>query len=764
MHLRCSVCCSVKPYAAVVAVISVHWSISEACCCLVLLLVADVPSQALIRLVGSQFFRSSSATLLALVSSLGSLNRAQLARVSEMLSPFGAIYLLLLEWASPSVRPAGGHLVHHANTDTDFPSSHLLFAASHVSHCAKCYDQAPDGGYRGTLGRTLSCYCYKSRMAMGVYGVPHYFAFYIARRRLASQRSGEDGATGHINERRRALLAEIDNARFSWFHAKVALVSGAGFFTDAYDIFAINIVATMLGSLYGSGHDFSTRTLGTAQEIGIKIATPVGILFGQLLFGWLGDVLGRKRIYGLELIIIMIATFGQTVTASGSGISLIGVLIVWRVAMGIGIGGDYPISAVISSEFSSIHIRGRVMTAVFANQGWGQLMATLVSFIVVLDQMWRLIIGLGCVPAAFALYFRLTIPETPRFTMDIERNIRRAADDVDKILESETYVVDPDAVAQRINAPRATNEDFTSYFSQWQNLKVLVGTAYSWFALDIAFYGLGLNSTIILNAIGFGTTGTSVSTVPGAAAMFQNLRNVSLGNVVLSVAGFVPGYWVTFPFIDSWGRKPIQFMGFAILTVLFITMGFGYDRMIATSAGRGALVFLYCLANFFENFGPNTTTFIIPGEVFPTRYRSTAHGISAASGKFGAVIAQIAFQWLKDVHGTNKFLPHILEMFAFFMFTGIISTLLVPETNQKSLEVLSNESQDEFIQEVPMEERPGYLSGYRPAPIRLHSLDRGGPPTPMNAAIKGSLRPHWRSESSPLPSMSMSMSDLSGSF
>ena len=81
--------------------------------------------------------------------------------------------------------------------------------------------------------------------------------------------------------------------------------------------------------------------------------------------------------------------------------------------------------------------------------------------------------------------------------------------------------------------------------------------------------------------------------------------------------------------------------------------------MIASSGGRIAFVVLYCLANFFQNFGPNTTTFIVPGEAFPTRYRATAHGISAASGKFGAVVAQLAFQWLKDVGGPNKFLNHM---------------------------------------------------------------------------------------------------------
>jgi len=139
-------------------------------------------------------------------------------------------------------------------------------------------------------------------------------------------------------------------------------------------------------------------------------------------------------------------------------------------------------------------------------------------------------------------------------------------------------------------------------------------------------------------------------------------------------------------------------MGFIMLTILFVIMGFGYDKLNSTDAGSKAFVFLYCLANFFQNFGPNTTTFVIPGEVFPTRYRSTAHGISAASGKLGAIVAQVGFARLKDIGGKGKFLKHILEIFAFFMLTGIFSTILLPETKGKSLEELSNEDQDGFVQ------------------------------------------------------------------
>ncbi|KAG6333503.1 hypothetical protein ID866_5592, partial [Astraeus odoratus] len=261
---------------------------------------------------------------------------------------------------------------------------------------------------------------------------------------------GHPAALG-LNERRRAALAEIDNAPFSWFHIKVCLVAGVGFFTDAYDIFAINIATSMLGYTYGAG-----GALTSWQSTGVKAATPIGNLVGQVLFGWLADVLGRKRMYGIELMIMIIATFGQALSGQAPAVSIIGALIVWRFIMGVGIGGDYPLSAIISSEFAATKSRGRLMTAVFAFQGWGQLASAIVGIIVVsaykseilssafpaakpVDYCWRILIGLGCVPGVVALYFRLTIPETPRFTMDVDRNVAQASKDIENVLTTGKY-------------------------------------------------------------------------------------------------------------------------------------------------------------------------------------------------------------------------------------------------------------------------------------------------------------------------------------
>lgn len=99
--------------------------------------------------------------------------------------------------------------------------------------------------------------------------------------------------------------------------------------------------------------------------------------------------------------------------------------------------------------------------------------------------MWRLIIGLGCLPGVVALYFRLTISETPRFTIDIQRNIEQARYDIRTTLHTGDAPDQLDLASARVQAPSFGLKDFISYFSQREHMKVLIGTAYSWFALDV---------------------------------------------------------------------------------------------------------------------------------------------------------------------------------------------------------------------------------------------------------------------------------------
>ncbi|KAG2234283.1 hypothetical protein INT48_002873 [Thamnidium elegans] len=504
--------------------------------------------------------------------------------------------------------------------------------------------------------------------------------------------SGHDHLALEALERRRQALAEIDNAKFGWFHVRACIVSGIGFFTDAYDIFAINLVSTMIGFVYYQGNNNITpHNVDTA----IKLSCSVGTVIGQLVFGHLADRVGRKRMYGVELMIIIVATVGQALAGNGPAASFWAIITFWRIILGIGIGGDYPLSSVITSEFATTKRRGAMMAAVFAMQGIGQLSAGLVGLIATvafkkaiqadatkLDFVWRILIGVGAIPAVSALYYRLTIPETPRFTIDVEQKIEKGIQDAKAFLErgaSAGDYTDNIAIARTYNYPRASWADFKRHFGRWQNGKVLFGAAYSWFALDVAWYGLGLNNSIILQNIGF----------DGEGDAYTSIFQVCLGNIIINLLGSVPGYWISVFTIDRLGRKFIQIMGFTVLTIMFVILGFAYDQILATS--NILFIVLYTITQLFFNFGPNTTTFIVPGECFPTRYRSTAHGISAASGKLGSIIAQVGFGLLKDIGGTNKWIDHLLQIFAFFMLTGIFSSFLIPETMGKTLDELSGE-------------------------------------------------------------------------
>jgi len=156
------------------------------------------------------------------------------------------------------------------------------------------------------------------------------------------------------NERRRLALAEIDKAPFGWYHVRAIVVAGIGFFTDAYDIFAINLVTSMLGVVYWHNAKTKPGSIPSSSDTAIKVATSGGTVIGQIGFGFLADVVGRKRMYGLELILIIFATLAQSLSASSPAISVVGLIIFWRVLMGIGIGGDYPLSSIITSEYAPL--------------------------------------------------------------------------------------------------------------------------------------------------------------------------------------------------------------------------------------------------------------------------------------------------------------------------------------------------------------------------------------------------------------------------
>ncbi|KAJ3066968.1 hypothetical protein HDU98_009786 [Podochytrium sp. JEL0797] len=539
-------------------------------------------------------------------------------------------------------------------------------------------------------------------------------------------------------------FAHLDEAKLGWFHLRAVIVSGVGFFADAYDIFVIGQALPMIYQVYyaqfisgtypanipginnsapipktpqNTKVDFTnTFPNGIHVDAWMKASTNWGNLVGQVGFGILGDKLGRKKMYGVELIIMIVCTLGSTLSASMvNGWSVLTVLSIWRFFLGIGIGGDYPMSAVITSEFANVKYRGMMLSAVFAMQGIGIMVggivyvATLAGLkqriqddYTVLDTVWRIALGFGILPAVGAIYFRLTIPETPRFTVDVIGNRAQAEADVVKVMEMNTNATnvvskwENGTTSAAVTVPEKQNSwaEFALYFGQWKNMKTLVGTAYCWFALDVAWYGLSLNQSTVLSLINFnGPAKVSVTTVVNGTSTTAKITppidiwnlfyQIAVGNLIIAFAGTVPGYWFTVALIEKLGRKPIQYAGFAVITVCLAILA-GQWNTISTQQTPFLIVFT--VAQFFFQFGPNTTTFVVPGEVFPTRFRSTGHGLSAAAGKIGAIIG---IQVVGPYFSENA--QSVLAAFSVIMASGGIATWLIPETKGKTLEELSGE-------------------------------------------------------------------------
>jgi len=370
---------------------------------------------------------------------------------------------------------------------------------------------------------------------------------------------------------------------------KLLGIAGVGFFLDAYDLFIINPVSTMLQwRLYNGGH------LPANLEGLLKASANIGSVIGQFAFGYAADALGRKAVYGKELMVIILATILTMTTPTGS-LSPAGSLLylsIFRILLGIGVGGDYPMSASVTSDRANLRKRGTMLAYIFSNQGWGSFAGSLATIIVLacyksvmeagktskVDGVWRIVVGLSLIPAFGTLYQRLTLPESTRYekTQRLRKDLNPEVGDeiaelkrqqelkheVDvkptdsandshsnsSVNEFENDAVAPEAIIKK----QAHFRDFVQYFSEWRHLKLLIGTAMSWFLLDVAFYGINLNQNVVLQQIGFdGATGTP----------WERLFKISTGNIIITALGFVPGYYASILTIEKLGRKWIQIQG-----------------------------------------------------------------------------------------------------------------------------------------------------------------------------------------------------------
>ncbi|HEY8301698.1 MAG TPA: MFS transporter [Jatrophihabitans sp.] len=446
----------------------------------------------------------------------------------------------------------------------------------------------------------------------------------------------------------KTLIAALDDAPVGRFHVRAVVVSGMGFFTDAYDLFIIGIASALIAQNWHI----------SSAMLALLNSTMLGAAFlGALAFGRFADLVGRKRVYWMVAAIMIVGSVGSALAPT------FWVLILFRFLLGIGVGGDYPVSAVLMSEYANRKDRGRLVGMVFSTQALGLIVGPLIALGLlgagVSDNIaWRIMLGLGAVPAAAVIYLRSRMPESPRYQVQVKGNVTQAAAQVSEFTDGQVSGSAPSAIHHPIG--------LRAFLTDRRYAVLLAGTAGCWFLLDYAYYGNTISTPQILSLIS-----------PDASTMTK----IALQLAIFTAAA-LPGYLLGIAWLDRVGHRRLQVVGFAVMAACFAVLA----AVPGMTTAVAPFLLVYGVSYFFTEFGPNMTTFVIPSEVYPVTMRATGHGISAGVGKFGAFIGVFLFPVLQ----TSLGLRGTLLLTAGVSAAGFALTRVLPETARVSLDDIAD--------------------------------------------------------------------------
>lgn len=345
-----------------------------------------------------------------------------------------------------------------------------------------------------------------------------------------------------------------------------------------------------------------------------------------------------------------------------------------------------------------------------------------------IDKHWRWVTGLGALPAAIALIFRLTIPESGRWTLDVRGNPERAIKEtqihygplsttsLDEDLELEDADgLEEDEPEEELDNPAPTTytKYLINYFWEEGNWRYLAGTSAAWFLLDFAYYGIQIGSPRFLAKL-FASQQPVDLTLQAyqsdAVVEDQSIDKILIHNstraMIATSIGSIIGSLILIAIIPYVSRRKLLIWSFLGLGILMAIAGGSFLGTFGHKS-YGVTLWLFIMIQLFFNLGPNSLTFIIPAEIFPTPIRCTCHGIAAAAGKLASVIVQTIL--LKAKFGgksvgdsDSRGMGYLLIIFSASLFLGsLVTWAWIPELQDlqkppnsrvlpsKSLEVLA---------------------------------------------------------------------------
>ncbi|KAJ5541774.1 hypothetical protein N7494_006850 [Penicillium frequentans] len=432
------------------------------------------------------------------------------------------------------------------------------------------------------------------------------------------------------------------------------VLPGAGLGLEGYVLFSISNVSSLFDVSFKDCWK-SGKTCNKNWVAAVNYMEIVGIMVGQVLVGYLGDAIGRR--WGLiqDAIIMFV---GLVMLTAAWGLTENGWVICYMWSLffySIGVGGEYPMTATIGMEngYGSGKVttaqdrlhRGRTVVGAFTMQGWGQFANQAILILLLLIFNGGHSTGFSQTTTQWVYRVSFAIPAAGTLWLVYYRAYHmRAASKQLEAQKKKSSVTGYDTQSLKLTF---------RYFTPR-----LIATAGGWFANDVFFYGNKLFQSNFIKAIS-----------PHDDTVMTSWL-WTLANVGVELAGYYGAMWT----IDNklYGRKWGQIIGFMMCFILFVIPCFKYDYYILPE-NIHSFQAMYFLSSFFNQFGPNCITFLVAAEVFPTPIRGTAHGISAAFGKLGALIIAIVGSYT-----TTQQRFYIVPWFG--LFGALVTYLFLPDT------------------------------------------------------------------------------------
>jgi len=375
----------------------------------------------------------------------------------------------------------------------------------------------------------------------------------------------------------------------------------------------------------------------------ITAATLAGILIGALFLGGLADRFGRKPVFIGEMVLLLIGLLGASFSSSSE------LLIFWLFIMGLALGADYPTAHLVISESIPASIRGRLVLGAFSFQALGAVIGTAICAVVLSSKpelsTWRIFYLLPVIPVALVAWGRIFLPESSHWLLS-KGHLTKAEKQLRKLLNRQDISLLQLKIAEE-GVLKHKSSKFGDLFHGKQ-LKSTILASLPWFLQDISTYGIGIFTPIII-AAAFGAEAQEHN----LSAVIHNDLLGAKGTALVDI-GFLVGIAFAIWLSDKLGRIPLQIAGFigCSLGLLIAAAGNfnGANNIVVIGVG-------FFLFQFMTNLGPNSQTYLIAGEVFPTKIRGVGAGFAAACGKVGAVITAFFFPALLSGFGADRLLP-----------------------------------------------------------------------------------------------------------